>query len=113
MAQAQNAQLTWRLQQTGDGLQQLVGLGHCILTRRESFCKCTLAWPFTPAYIWQTESPLPSKIVVDLSNHAPNPCPAPPGWVVTQRNARVLVTAAGQHSYGLDDALYGMLWALY
>ena len=110
---AQNAQPLWRLQPAGDGLQQFVGLGQGIHTRRESFGKGTLTRPFTPTYIWQTEPPLPSKIVVDLSNHTPNPRPAPPGWVVTQRNARVLVTAAGQHSFGLDDALYGMLWALY
>ena len=105
--------MTWRLQPAGDGLQQLVGLGQGILTRRESFCKFTPALPFIPTYIWQTEPPLPSKIVVDLSNHIPNPCPAPPGWVVTQRNARVLVTAAGEHWFGLDDAQYDMLWALY
>ena len=110
---AQSAQPLWRLQPAGDGLQQFVGLGQGIHTRRESFGKGTLTRPFTPTYIWQTEPPLPSKIVVDLSNHTPNPRPAPPGWVVTQRNARVLVTAAGQHSFGLDDALYGMLWALY
>ena len=110
---AQNAQLTWRLQQARDELQPLVGLGQGILTRRESYCTLTLVRPFTPTYIWQTEPPLPSKIVVDLSNHTPNPRSAPPVWVVTQRNARVLVTAAGQHSFGLDDALYGMLWALY
>ena len=61
---SQNAQLTWRLQQAGqDGLQQLVGLGQGILTRRESYCTLTLARPFTSTYIWQTEPPLPSKIV--------------------------------------------------
>ncbi len=37
----------------------------------------------------------------------------PPGWVATQRNAQILVTDAGQHSFELDDAQYGMLWALY
>ena len=84
---AQSAQPLWRLQPAGDGLQQLVGLGQGILTRRESYCKLTLARPFTPTYIWQTEPPLPSKIGVDLSNHTPNPRHAPPGWVVTQRNA--------------------------
>ena len=34
-------------------------------------------------------------------------------WVVTERNARVLVTDASQHSFVLDAAQYGMLWALY
>ena len=51
--------------------------------------------------------------MIDLSNHFPNRRPAPSGWVVTQRNAQILVTDAGQHSFGLDDAEYGMLWTLY
>ncbi len=35
-------------------------------------------------------------------------------WVVvTQRNAQILAINAGQHSFGLDDAQYGMPWALY
>ena len=51
--------------------------------------------------------------MIDVSNHIPYRRPAPPGWVVTQRNAQILVTDAGQHSFGLDDAQYGMLWALY
>ncbi len=33
--------------------------------------------------------------------------------MVTQRNAQILVTDSGQHSFGLDDAQYGMLWARY
>ncbi len=38
---------------------------------------------------------------------------APPGWVVTQQNAQILITDASQHSFWLDDAQYAMLWALY
>ncbi len=111
---AQNAQLTWRLQPAGqDGLQQLVGLGQGIIKRRESFCNFKLAWPFTSTSVWQTDPPLPANIEIDLSNHIPNQRPAPPGWVVTQRNARILVTDAGQHSFGLDGAQDCMLWALY
>jgi len=111
---ARDAPVTWRLQPAGkDGMQQLVGLGLGIIKRRESYCEGILARPFTPNYVWQADPPLPAKIVIDLSNHIPNRCPAPPGWVVTQRNAQILVTDAGQHSFGLDDAQYGMLWALY
>ncbi len=33
--------------------------------------------------------------------------------MVTQYNARILVTDAGQHSFGLDEALCGIFWALY
>ncbi len=111
---AQNAQVTWRLQPAGkDGMQQLVGLGLGIIKRRESYCKCNLARHFTPTYVWQADPPLPAKIQIDVSNHIPNWRPAPPGWVVTQRSAQILVTDAGQHSFGLDDAQYGMLWALY
>ncbi len=94
-------------------MQQLVGLGLGIIKRRESYCEFNLARSFTPTYVWQADPSLPAKIVIDVSNHIPNQRPAPPGWVVTQRNAQILVTDAGQHSFGLDDAQYGMLWALY
>ncbi len=33
--------------------------------------------------------------------------------MVTQRNAQILVTDASQHSFRLDDAQYGILWALF
>jgi hypothetical protein len=112
---AQNAQVTWRMQPAGqDGMQQLVGLGLGIIKRRESYCEFNLALPFTPTYhVWQADPPLPAKIVIDVSNHIPNQRPAPPGWVVKQHNAQTLVTDAGQHSFELNDAQYGMLWALY
>jgi hypothetical protein len=47
------------------GLQQLVGLGQGIIKRHESSCEFNLARPFTPTYVWQTDPPLPAKIVID------------------------------------------------
>jgi len=98
----------WRLQPAGqDGLQQLVGLGQGIIKRRESSCKF-LARPFTPTYVWHVDPPLSAKIVIDVSNHIPNRRPAPPGWVVTQRNAQILITDASQHSFGLMPVLHAL-----
>jgi hypothetical protein len=51
-------------------------------------------------------------MVVDLSNHIPKPLPAPLGWEIQQRNARVLITDTREHTFGLDAAQYGMLLAL-
>ncbi len=60
-------------------MQQLEGLGLGIIKRRESYSECNLARPFTPTYVWQADPPLPAKIMIDVSNHIPDLCPAPPG----------------------------------
>jgi hypothetical protein len=63
-------QLTWQLQPTGgEGMQRLAGLSQGIYRRREP----TIISSSTPSYIWQTDPPLLSKIVVDLSKHIPKP----------------------------------------
>ncbi len=49
---------------------------------------------------------------MDLSNHIPKQLPAPVGWVILQRNAKVLITDTQQRTFGLDAAQYGMLLAL-
>jgi hypothetical protein len=107
--EAQMDQLTWKLQQTGgEGMQRLAGLSHGIYRRREPKIISLL----NPSYIWQTDPPLPSKIVVDLSNHIPKPLPAPLGWEIQQQNALVLITDTRQYTFGFDAAQYGMLLAL-
>ncbi len=98
-----------QLQPTGgEGMQRLAGLSQEIYRRREP----TIISSLTPSYIWQTDPPIPSKIVVDLSNHIPTQLPVPLGWEIQQRNARVLITDTRQHTFGLDAAQYGMLLAL-
>ena len=107
----QSTQLSWQLLPTGvDGQQQLAGLSQGIIRRREPTIRITKS--LIPSYIWHTDPPLPSKIVVDLSNHTPKQLPAPVGWEILQRNARVLITDTQQRTFGLDAAQYGMLLAL-
>jgi ribonuclease HI len=107
----QSTQLSWQLLPTGvDGQQQFSGLSQGIVRRRESTVRITRA--LIPSYIWHTDPPLPSKIEVDLSNHLPKQLPAPVGWEILQRNAKVLITDTQQRTFGLDAAQYGMLLAL-
>jgi len=67
---------------------------------------------FAPACVWQTEPPLPANVTFDLSNHIPKLLPAPSGWGIQLRNARVIITDPNSHTFGIDGAQYGMLLGL-
>ena len=69
--------------------------------------------PRLPSFLhpWQLDPPLPDRVRVDLSNHFPQDLPAPKGWQVCKRNARVLITGPRNTAFSLDAAQYGMLIA--
>jgi len=45
-----------------------------------------------PLHPWQLDPPLPDRVRIDLTNHHPQYLPAPMGWSVCKRNARVIIT---------------------
>ena len=60
---------------------------------------------------WQTDPPLPPRIVIDLSHHHPRSLPAPVGWEVIQRNGRVWLAERNAWVVKMDAAQYHMLLA--
>ncbi len=70
----------------------------------------TLCSPLTPLHPWQHDPPLPSKIVMDLSNHTPCKRLSPEGCEILLRNGRVCIA---EHVAQLDAAQYGMLLVRY
>ena len=98
----------WRLQEeAGQGQLKLGKIARCFSTRRES----TLCSPPAPLHPWQHEPPLPSKVVIDVSNHNPCALPSPEGWEILRRNGRVWIVELNRHVAQLDAAQYGMLLA--
>lgn len=92
-----------------EGQSCITGLPRRICWRRAKPVPRPMSWP----HPWQCQPPLPTNVTIDLSNHFPSLLPCPAGWEVLQRNGRVLVTAPGCSSVGLDSAQFGMLRALY
>jgi hypothetical protein len=73
----------------------------------------TLCPPLTPLHPWQHDPPLPSKIVIDLSNHTPYKLVSPEGWEILRRNGRVWIVEHNRREAQLDVAQYGMLLVHY
>jgi hypothetical protein len=92
-------------EEPGHGQLKIGGLTRCISMRRVS----TLCSPLTPLHPWQHNPPLPSKIVIDLSNHTPCKFPSPEGWEILQRNGRVWIVEHNRRVAQLDAAQYRML----
>ena len=88
-----------------EGQLKIGGLTRCIFMRRVS----TLCSPLIPLHPWQHDPPLPSKIVIDLSNHTPCKLPSPEGWEILRRNGRVWIVEHNRRVAQLDAAQYGML----
>jgi hypothetical protein len=102
----------WRLQEEpGHGQLKIGSLASCVSTPSVS----TLCSPLTPRHPsgWQHDPPLPSKIVIDLSNHTPCKLLSPEGWEILRRNRRVWIVEHNRHVAQLDAAQYGMLLASY
>ena len=89
-------------------MQQLVGLAQGIQRKRDP----APTRQFVPTCVWQTDPPLPAHVTFDLSNHIPKLLPAPNGWEIQLRNARVIITDPSSHTFGIDGAQYGMLLGL-
>ena len=91
-----------------DGQRTLQGITRGVLRRRRE-----AVWrPLAMLHPWQSDPPLPDLVTVDLSNHYPRSLPAPAGWEILQRNARVLISTPSQRVFQLHMAQYGMLVAL-
>ena len=102
-------QQRWQFQPYGSaGMQQMIGLTQGIQRRRDP----APARHFLSTCVWQTDPPLPTNVSIDLSNHIPKLLPAPSGWEVQLRNARVLITDPRSHTFAIDGAQYGMLLGL-
>jgi len=99
---------SWSLGEGGiTGQYVLQGVNSCVRPRRVT----RLTRSPVLLHPWQLDLPLPDRIRVDLSNHFPQVLPAPQGWQVYKRNARVLITGPGSTVVSLDAAQYGMLIA--
>ena len=74
-----------------------------------------LCSPPAPLHPWQRDPPLPSKVVIDVSNHTPYALPSPEGWEKLRRNGRVWIVVRNRRVTvaQLDAAQYGMLLARY
>ncbi len=92
-----------------DGQSCITGLPRRICWRRAKPVPRSLTWP----HPWQSHPPLPTNVTIDLSNHIPSLLSCSAGWEVMRRNGRVLITAPGCSSVGLDSAQFGMLRALH
>jgi hypothetical protein len=71
--------------------------------------------PLSPLHPWQSDSPLPIHVTIDLSHHHPKQMQCPQDWEVMQRNGRVWIARKGMYPVSLDAAQYGMLincWAM-
>ena len=98
---------TWKLQVGSTAQTEITGLVQYITQRR---CERRPR----PAHIlqpWQTDPPLPSRIVIDVSHHHPKKLPAPVGWEVIQRNGRVWIAEQNNRVAKMDAAQYHMLLA--
>ena len=66
----------WKLKEAaGQGQLKLGNIARCISARRGS----KLCSPPAPLHPWQRDLPLPSKVVIDVSNHTPCALPSPEG----------------------------------
>ena len=96
----------WRLQEeAGQGQLKLGNIARCISARRVSKL-CSSPVQLHP---WQQDPPLPSKVVIDVSNHTPCALPSPDGWEILRRNGRVWIVERDRRVAQLDAAQYGML----
>ncbi len=62
---------------------------------------------FSPPVVphpWQTDLPLPPKVVIDITNHLPRQLQSPDGWEVMQRNGRVWIVEGNRRGVQLDAA---------
>ena len=62
-----------------------------------------------PLHPWQDDFPLPSKVVIDVSNHTPCNLSSPEGWEILRRNGLVWIVELNRRVAQLDAAQYGML----
>ncbi len=101
---------TWQLQDTGDrGQLKMTGLVKYLSKRLMPLC-------FSPPVVlhrWQTDLPLPPKVVIDITNHLPRQLQSPDRWEVMQRNGRVWVVENNRRLVQLDAAQYNMLLTQY
>jgi hypothetical protein len=67
--------------------------------------------PPVASHPWQTDPPLPSKVVIDITDHLPRlgQLQSPNGWEVMQRNGRVWIVEGNKRLAQLDAAQYSML----
>ncbi len=91
----------WRLQEEPGSGQLKIGLTRCICMRRVSTL-CSPLSPLTPLHPWQHDPPLPSNIVIDLSNHTPCKLLSPEGWEILRRNGRVWIVEHNRRVAQLD-----------
>ncbi len=76
----------YNLQEAGDcGQLKMTGLVKYLSKHLMPLC---LSPPVVP-HPWQTDLPLPPKVVIDITNHLPRQLQSPDGWEVMQRNGRV------------------------
>jgi len=96
----------WIMAGGGTDGQQLISTTECRL-----HCKRPIRIPRLqlPLHPWQLDPPLPDRVQIDLTNHHPQYLPAPMGWSVCKRNARVIITGPEHVVVGMDAAQYGML----
>jgi hypothetical protein len=98
--------LTWQLQEAGNCCQlKMTGLVKYLSKRLMPLC-------FSPPVVphpWQTDLPLPPKVVIDITNHLPRQLQSPDGWEVMQRNGRVWIVENNRRLVQLDAAQYSML----
>ncbi len=82
---------------------------HSVSQRR----RCSVPRPAVIFHPWQTDTPLPSSITIDVSHHHPRSLPAPDGWEIIQRNGRVWIAEHSNRVARIDAAQYRMLLATY
>jgi hypothetical protein len=100
--------LSWKLQPGSSPAQnEMKGLVQYVTHRS---CGSGQRLVSTPQ-LWQTDPPLPPRIVIDLSHHHPRSLPAPVGWEVIQRNGRVWLAERNAWVVKMDAAQYHMLLA--
>jgi hypothetical protein len=105
---------SWRLrEEAGQGQLKLGNIARCISARRVlKLCSPPVPLPLHPL---QPDPPLPSKVVIDVSNHTRCALPSPEGWEILRRtrNGRVWIVERNRRVAQLDRSQYGMLLARY
>ncbi len=99
-----------QFQEAGDCRQlNMTGLMKYLSKRLMPLC-------FRPQVVphpWQTDLPLPSKVVIDITNHLPRQLQSPDRWEVMQRNGRVWIVETNRRLVHLDAEQYSMLLTQY
>jgi hypothetical protein len=89
----------------GRGQLKMIGLVQYLFKHPTSLCFS----PPVESHPWQTDPPLPSKVVIDITHHLPRQLQSPNGWEVMQRNDRVWIVENNKLLAQLDASQYSML----